>query len=272
MDAAMDSLSDDHALRVNLPDQTPRDARLVRFSLPQQLDRPVDDLPISARTRITQRLLRWLLECLLIGGIVVDALLELRLAAAELPEYQRSERGVAVLDCLRAYLAASDRQRRQDHGDRVHSQPPSRSPGHPGPSLRLTPGDQQGQHLPSISHDGCTRGGQECFALSWDRPRRGRPALRAPCTTPSRIIATHRKKPLTCSVFEPPIGIEPMTYALRGTRDLAAHALTAPMARAIARMAPAALGLSGNPVHKPVHEQEAVARPSERLNAPGPRG
>jgi hypothetical protein len=107
MDAAMDSLSDDHALRVNLPDQTPRDARLVRFSLPQQLDRPVDDLPISARTRITQRLLRWLLECLLIGGIVVDALLELRLAAAELPEYQRSERGVAVLNCLRAYLAAS---------------------------------------------------------------------------------------------------------------------------------------------------------------------
>ena len=63
-----------------------------------------------------------------------------------------------------------------------------------------------------------------------------------------------------------------MTYALRGTRDLAAHALTAPMAPVIALMALAALGLSGNPVHKPVHEQEAVARPSDRLNAPGPRG
>jgi hypothetical protein len=63
-----------------------------------------------------------------------------------------------------------------------------------------------------------------------------------------------------------------MTYALRGTRDLAAHALTAPMAPDIALMALAALGLSGNPVHKPVHEQEAAARPSDRLNAPGPRG
>ena len=30
------------------------------------------------------------------------------------------------------------------------------------------------------------------------------------------IIATHRQELLTCSVFEPPIGIEPMTYALRG--------------------------------------------------------
>jgi hypothetical protein len=69
------------------------------------------------------------------------------------------------------------------------------------------------------------------------------------------------------SSWEPPIGIELMTYALRGTRDLAAHALTAPMAPVIALMALAALGLSGNPVHKPVHEQEAVARPSDRLNA-----
>jgi hypothetical protein len=59
---------------------------------------------------------------------------------------------------------------------------------------------------------------------------------------------------------------------IRGTRDLAAHALPAPMALVIALMALAALGLSGNPVHKPVHEQEAVARPSKRLNAPGPRG
>jgi hypothetical protein len=38
------------------------------------------------------------------------------------------------------------------------------------------------------------------------------------------------------------------------------------MASVIALMALAALELSGNPVHEPVHEQEAVARPSERLN------
>jgi hypothetical protein len=83
---------------------------------------------------------------------------------------------------------------------------------------------------------------------------------------------TWRNVPLTCKFAEPPIGIEPMTYALRGTRDLAAHALTAPMAPVVALMTLAALRLSGNPVHKPVHEQEAVARPSDRLNAPGPRG
>ena len=44
-----------------------------------------------------------------------------------------------------------------------------------------------------------------------------------------------------------------MTYALRGARAVAAHALAAPMARAIARMALAALGLPGDPVHEPVH-------------------
>jgi hypothetical protein len=52
---------------------------------------------------------------------------------------------------------------------------------------------------------------------------------------------------------EPPIGIEPMTYALRGARDLAAHALAAPIAPIIALTALAALGLSGYPVHEPVH-------------------
>ena len=34
---------------------------------------------------------------------------------------------------------------------------------------------------------------------------------------------------------------------------MAAHALAAPIARATARMALAALGLSGDPVHEPVH-------------------
>jgi hypothetical protein len=58
---------------------------------------------------------------------------------------------------------------------------------------------------------------------------------------------------------EPPIGIEPMTYALRETRDLAAHALTAPIAPVTALMALAALGLSGNPVHDPVHAEATRA-------------
>jgi hypothetical protein len=44
-----------------------------------------------------------------------------------------------------------------------------------------------------------------------------------------------------------------MTYALRETCDLAAHALAAPIASVIALMTPAALGLSGDPVHEPVH-------------------
>ena len=46
-----------------------------------------------------------------------------------------------------------------------------------------------------------------------------------------------------------------MTYALRETRALAAHAPAAPMAPDIALMALAALGLSGYPVHEPVHAQ-----------------
>src|SRR5690348_7944245 len=54
-------------------------------------------------------------------------------------------------------------------------------------------------------------------------------------------------------LVEPPIGIEPMTYALRGACALPAHALAAPTAPAIALTALAALGLSGYPVHEPVH-------------------
>jgi hypothetical protein len=46
-----------------------------------------------------------------------------------------------------------------------------------------------------------------------------------------------------------------MTYALRGARSLAADALAAPIARVMARVALAALGLSGDPVHEPVHAQ-----------------
>jgi hypothetical protein len=52
---------------------------------------------------------------------------------------------------------------------------------------------------------------------------------------------------------EPPIGIEPMTYALRGSCSLAAYALAALMALIIALMALTALELSGDPVREPVH-------------------
>ena len=64
---------------------------------------------------------------------------------------------------------------------------------------------------------------------------------------------------ITLTSWEPPIGIEPMTYALRGARAAAAHALAAPIARAIAQMALAALGLSGDPVHEPVHARDPAS-------------
>jgi hypothetical protein len=44
-----------------------------------------------------------------------------------------------------------------------------------------------------------------------------------------------------------------MTYALRGACSPAAHPLAAPVPRAIAQMALAALGFCGDPVHEPVH-------------------
>jgi hypothetical protein len=62
------------------------------------------------------------------------------------------------------------------------------------------------------------------------------------------------------SSWEPPIGIEPMTYALREACAVPAHALAAPITRAIARMALTALGLSGDPVHEPVHARDTHFR------------
>jgi hypothetical protein len=67
------------------------------------------------------------------------------------------------------------------------------------------------------------------------------------------IIATLRNVPLTCNFSEPLIGIEPMTYALRGACSLTAHALAAVMTPDIALIAPDALGLSGDPLHESVH-------------------
>jgi hypothetical protein len=54
-------------------------------------------------------------------------------------------------------------------------------------------------------------------------------------------------------MWEPPIGIEPMTYALRGACSRAADPLAAQIAPIIALTALSALGLSGDPVHEPVH-------------------
>jgi hypothetical protein len=69
-------------------------------------------------------------------------------------------------------------------------------------------------------------------------------------------MGTCKIRPLTCNSVEPPIGIEPMTYALREARGPAAHTLAASIAPIIALMALAALGLSGDPVHEPVHARD----------------
>jgi hypothetical protein len=66
-------------------------------------------------------------------------------------------------------------------------------------------------------------------------------------------MGTCKIRPLTCNSAEPPIGIEPMTYALRGARSRAVHALAAPIAPKIAQMELTALGLSGHPFHDPFH-------------------
>ena len=58
--------------------------------------------------------------------------------------------------------------------------------------------------------------------------------------------------------LEPPIGIEPMTYALREACSRATRTLAAPIAPVIALMTPAALGLSVDSVHEPVHGPQAL--------------
>ena len=67
------------------------------------------------------------------------------------------------------------------------------------------------------------------------------------------IMKTYRNKSLTCDYAEPPIGIEPITYALRGTRAVATHALAAPIARVTALTALTTLGLCRDPFHEPFH-------------------
>ena len=68
---------------------------------------------------------------------------------------------------------------------------------------------------------------------------------------------------------EPPIGIEPMTYALRGARSPAADALAAPMPRAIAQMALSALGFCGDPFHDPFRGRSRHTRLPLAVAGPG---
>jgi RNA polymerase sigma factor (sigma-70 family) len=70
--------------------------------------------------------------------------------------------------------------------------------------------------------------------------------------------------------WDPPIGIEPMADALREACSRAAHALAAPTAPVIALMTPAALGLSGDSVHEPVHGPRPKARPRAACYMTGP--
>jgi hypothetical protein len=58
---------------------------------------------------------------------------------------------------------------------------------------------------------------------------------------------------LPFQTWEPVSGIEPLTCRLQEARPCATRALAAQAARVIALMALAALGLSGEPVHEPVH-------------------
>jgi hypothetical protein len=62
--------------------------------------------------------------------------------------------------------------------------------------------------------------------------------------------------------MEPPIGIEPMTYALRGARPRVAHALAAPIQPVIALTALGALGLSRETFHEPFHAYCLASRSS----------
>src|SRR6266581_970579 len=84
----------------------------------------------------------------------------------------------------------------------------------------------------------CVSGGRSLaieIAVSWTESLGPRARI--------AIVRTRKIRRLTCSSVEPPIGIEPMTYALRGACSPAAHALAALIAPAIALTALAALGL-----------------------------
>ena len=67
------------------------------------------------------------------------------------------------------------------------------------------------------------------------------------------IMKTCRNKLLTCGYAEPPIGIEPMTYALREACSLALMARPAQMTQSIAPTTLIALVFCGFSFHDPFH-------------------
>ena len=77
--------------------------------------------------------------------------------------------------------------------------------------------------------------------------------------------------PLSCRYSEPPIGIEPMIYALREARAHAAQALPAQIARRMALTAPFAVAFPGHPFHEPFHAKAFTCHFASRspLSAPG---
>ena len=71
--------------------------------------------------------------------------------------------------------------------------------------------------------------------------------------------------------WEPVSGFEPLACRLQELRPRAPCTLAAQMARAIALIARAALGLTEAPVHEPVHDRhsERLMSTTERHRAPG---
>jgi hypothetical protein len=80
-----------------------------------------------------------------------------------------------------------------------------------------------------------------------------------PAPSATRSTEPNASVRIMLSTWEPPIGIEPMTYALRGACALAARALAALIAPIIALMALTALGISGRSVHEPVHARDLAS-------------
>ena len=113
----------------------------------------------------------------------------------------------------------------------------SRRPASPGGSSRRR-----------RAHRGQRMAGHACPPAGTGLPSRPRRDPRPPVVTLSNC-----RWDAALSLCDESFGIEPMTYALRGACALPGHALAAPTAPAIALTALAALGLSDDPVHEPVH-------------------
>jgi hypothetical protein len=90
--------------------------------------------------------------------------------------------------------------------------------------------------------------------------------------TDIRSTEAHVSVRIVLSSWELPIGIEPMTYALRGACSPASHALTAPISWGIALIALAALELSGDAVHARGRDTPACSCYSTGARSGGSQG